>query len=110
MNENYGNKEIEGVMTGTVKHFVEGQYGFVVADDTKMDDVFVHITEIEPWRSGHKELKKGQKVKFGWVTNKRSGKPDGIKALNLEILRDEVDETKFKMKNYGQERGDHGQN
>lgn len=104
-NENYGNKEINGVMTGVVKHFKEQSYGFIVADDPKMDDVFIHVTEIEPWRSGHKELKNGQKVRFGWIKQPRKGKSDGIRAINLEILRDEVDESKFKIKNYGQEKG-----
>ena len=80
-------------MTGRVKYF-KSSYGFIIPDDTEVGDVFVHHTDIEPWRQGFKELEKGQVVKFDlYKTDKgRSGQS----ARNVEVQREKVDMKQFK--------------
>ena len=85
-------------LTGKVKHF-KGSYGFIVPDDTSINDVFVHFTDIEPWREGFKDLKAGEVVKFDLY---KLG--DKVKAKNVEVKRDKVDMDDFQTKpsdNYG---------
>jgi len=75
------NKEgtLIGKLKGTVKYF-KGTYGFIVADDSSMKDVFVHHTEIETWREGFKELNDDQRVEFDCYQNTR-----GLNAKNVTI-------------------------
>lgn len=101
-NKEYGNKAIDGVMTGIVESFSH-TFGFITPDDSRMDDVFIHQSEIEPWRDGHKELKKGQKVKFGYIHKERRDGRKGVQAVNLEILREGIDVSKFQIQNHGQQ-------
>jgi len=68
-----------GKLKGTVKYF-KGTYGFIVADDSNMKDVFVHHSEVEPWREGFKELEDGQRVEFDCYKNSR-----GLNAKNVTI-------------------------
>ena len=89
--EDFGNIQVDGNTTGTVKHW-KGTYGFITPDDPKLNDVFIHCSEIEPWRKGFKELKVGQKVKFGYVKTVK-----GYDAKNLEVEREDVPASKFKM-------------
>ena len=90
--ENFGNvDQTNEKITGVVKHW-KGAYGFVTPDNSKLDDVFIHCSQIEPWRKGFKELAVGDKVNFSY----REGKK-GLEAFNLEIERNSVDDKKFKM-------------
>lgn len=93
--EDFGNVDVVRTITGVVKHF-KRTYGFITPNDTTLDDVFVHHTQIEPWREGFKELEKGQKVKFGYVEKEKNGKI-GLHAVNVEILRENINEENFKM-------------
>jgi len=70
-------------MTGVVKFF-EGDFGFIQSDDPEYDDIYVHYTNIEPWRRGYKNLKIGQSVKFVLVVSDR-----GVQAKELEIHPDD---------------------
>jgi len=75
-------------MTGEVKFFGTS-YGFIVTDDPDMADVFVHHSQIEPWRKGFKTLTKGQAVKFDL---EEIQKDNGInfQARNVEISQKEI--------------------
>ena len=74
-------------MTGIIKHVHMNKcYGFITADDSKINDVFLHHKEVEPWRKGFKLFECGQIVKFDlWTTNR------GLAAKNVEIKRDKAD-------------------
>lgn len=69
-------------MTGIFKHFKQ-DYGFITPDDPELDDVFVHFSEIEPWRNGFKEAEKGQKATFDIYQSSK-----GLHAKNVEIRRE----------------------
>lgn len=85
--------EFVRTMTGKVKYF-KLSYGFIIPDDTEVSDVFVHHTDIEPWRDGFKELQEGQVVKFDlYKTNKGR---TGLSAKNVEVQREKVDMKQFK--------------
>ena len=89
-----GNKDgFIRTMTGRVKYF-KNSYGFIIPDDTNVSDVFIHHTDIEPWRDGFKELKEGQIVKFDLheTTKGRTG----LLAKNVEVQREKVDMKQFK--------------
>lgn len=100
--ENFGNVEVIDVITGTVKYF-KGTIGFITPDDTRMDDIFIHYSNIEPWRKGFKELKKGDKVRFGYrergMREVDGQRKMGYEAVNLEVLREKVDTSRFQMNN-----------
>ena len=58
--------------TGTVKWFNATKgFGFIQPDD-RSADVFVHISAVE--RAGMRSLNDGQKIKYEFVQDKRSGK------------------------------------
>lgn len=79
-------------LNGRVKHVAltpdnKMSYGFVTPDDSSLDDLFVHHSEIEPWREGFKELKAGDVVKF--KVSKGSGRNiDKWQAVNVEVDRE----------------------
>lgn len=58
-------RPISGVVTH-VKRFENGdmQFGFIRPDNSSLHDIFIHPDEIEPWRTGFKDLETGQKVLF----------------------------------------------
>ena len=77
-------------MVGRVKHWAKkdngnpATFGFINPDDQRYGDVFIHFSEIEPWREGFKEpLEPGQIVKFDLYK-------DGNKLLakNVEVKRE----------------------
>ncbi len=69
--------------TGTVKWFnVQKGYGFITPSDGSQD-IFVHISAVE--RAGMYELRKGQKLGYELVTDKRTGKSS---AGNLTAAED----------------------
>lgn len=84
--------QIGQTVTGRVKHvtYTESEqmnYGFITPDDASLNDLFVHHSEIEPWRDGFKDLKVGDCVKF--KISKGSGRNSGKwQAVNVEIDRD----------------------
>ena len=92
-------KYVKRNVTGKVIHVVEKKgYGFILSEDPTMNDIFVSFRSIEPWRSGFKTLKKDDEVCFDIVEGKivkKTGKP-GLEAINVEILREKIDKTKFK--------------
>ncbi len=69
-----------GKETGVVNHFAR-DYGFIrVFDESVTNDVFVYCKDIDPNRTGFKELVKGDKVKFElWKTIK------GLQAKNVTL-------------------------
>ena len=60
-------------------------YGFILADDPSMDDIFVHPKDIEPNRSGFKQLKKGERVRF--LVKSNPEKNNRLYAADVEIIR-----------------------
>jgi len=80
-------------MTGRVKYF-KISYGFIIPNDSDVSDVFVHHSDIEPWRDGFKELKEGQLVKFDLHKTNRGR--TGLSARNVEVQREKVDMKQFK--------------
>jgi len=81
-------------MTGKVKYFKTEGYGFIIPDDTTVGDVFVHYSDIEPWRQGFKEMIPGQIVKFDLYKSDKGR--TGLSARNVEVLREKVDMKRFK--------------
>ena len=66
---------------GTVKWFNSQKgYGFIQPDDGSKD-VFVHISAVE--RAGMHGLNEGQKISFGLVADRRTGKSS---AANLRTV------------------------
>lgn len=86
------NSVFVATMLGRVKHWSKkpdgsaGTYGFIEPQDVKYGDVFVHFSEIEPWRPGFKEpLEPDQIVKFdAYRDSKRK-----LTAKNVEIKREQ---------------------
>lgn len=79
-------------LCGRVKHVAtnphgEMSYGFVTPDDSSLDDLFVHHSEIEPWRDGFKELKAGDIVKFK-VSKGAGQNTEKWQAVNVEVDRE----------------------
>lgn len=70
-----------GALTGEVKFFnrLKG-YGFIVPDDGKNGDHFVHVSAVEA--SGLDDLQQGQKLEYELVRG-RSGR---YSAANLKVL------------------------
>lgn len=69
----------DDLQTGTVKWYNGDKgYGFILPDDTREPDVFVHASALPD--SGLKTLREGQRVKFK-ITSER-GK---IKATNIRL-------------------------
>lgn len=66
-------KEIGGALVGV--------YGFVRVDNLKMDDIFLHYKELEPWRTSFKTIKQGMRVKFYIKKNEK-----GFVAKDAEPL------------------------
>ena len=67
--------------TGTVKWFnIQKGFGFIQPDNGG-SDAFVHISAVE--RAGLGSLNEGQKVEYGLVADRRSGKmsADNLKAV-----------------------------
>lgn len=85
----------EGKMLGThvgrVKHVSVNPntgipaFAFIASPDATMGDVFLHPREIEPWRDGFKEVKKGDVVKFDLYKTDR-----GLQARNVEVKREDL--------------------
>lgn len=83
-------------LTGRVTYLHLGRqdkfvYGFITPDNTELDDIFAHWKEVEPWRDGFKELKRGDVVRFR-VARGQEGK---WQAVQIEVARAPVDESKF---------------
>ncbi len=81
--------EFIGIKTGVVKHWAMDSktkerkaFGFITPDDVGIGDVFIHYTQIEPWRKGFKELRPGEVVKFELYRTSR-----GLQAFNVLIKR-----------------------
>lgn len=66
-------KEVSGVLVGI--------YGFIRVDNLKMDDIFLHHKEIEPWRKSFKTINKGMRVKFHIKKNDK-----GFVATDVELV------------------------
>lgn len=87
--------QIGQTLTGRVKHVAmnlngEMAYGFVTPDDSSLDDLFMHHSEIEPWRDGFKEVKAGDVVKF--KVSKGAGRNiDKWQAVSIEVDREATD-------------------
>jgi len=84
--------EFLGVFTGRVVHVKHG-YGFIRPDDARVDDVFCHYQDVEPWREGFKELRVGDAMKFEVYRVRPGGR--GLKARNAEIMRKPVPDSVF---------------
>lgn len=57
------------MLHGTVKSFNKNKgYGFIIPDDNKKEELFVHYTAIE--KAGYKVLEPGQKVEFVAIEGK----------------------------------------
>ena len=80
--------------TGIVKFF-ELDYGFIQPDNLDIDDIYIHYSNIEPWRKGHKRLKMGQSVKFILTTNDK-----GYEAKQLEIHPDDREVSRYNIDEY----------
>jgi len=78
-------------ITGIVKFFGL-DYGFIQPDDPNSDDVYIHFSNIEPWRKGHKNLVMGQSVKFSLTKNDK-----GLEAMELEIHPDDRGMSKYEF-------------
>ena len=67
---------------GKVKWF-DGKkgYGFIIPDEGRAEDVFVHYTSIRT-ESEFKTLKEGMKVQFDLAEGKK-----GLQALNVVVLQ-----------------------
>lgn len=84
--------QVGQTITGRVKHVAfnhanQMTYGFITPDDSSLDDLFVHHSEIEPWRDGFKELTVGDVVKF--KVSKGAGRNvDKWQAVNVEVDRE----------------------
>lgn len=94
MDNNIEDKFI-GNLTGIVKHFARS-YGFIRAfDDSVTQDVFVHYKDIDPKRTGFKELVKGDKVKFElWRTARGLGAKNVIPHQGEGLLTRGNDESR----------------
>ena len=69
-------------MTGTVKWFNAGKgYGFVILDEDKEKEAFVHFSEIK--MEGFKKLLDGQKVSFE-LTTEENGKLRAVNVVPIE--------------------------
>jgi len=79
------NVDLENKITGKVNRFDEEKgYGFITSDVLDMGDIFIHFSNVEPWRKGHKTLEVGQSVRFN-IKNE-NGKQE---AFDLEIHPDD---------------------
>ena len=80
-------KECDGVVKFIKRHPGKNSmdYGFIKCNDPEIhDDVFINYKEVEPWRTGFKDLSEGDEVHFE-IRKNRNGK--GLFATNLKILK-----------------------
>ena len=78
--------------TGIVLEYsVKKCYGFIrLNDKSKTDDVFIHMSEIEPEKDNFKKLMQGEKVEFD-LYRRNNGNKRGLAAKNLQIIGDAYD-------------------